>query len=211
MTQAYPLAWPEGWPRTRARKNGQFREGQNNYARGTTAKRISLATAASRVREELEKLGVNFRDDAVISTNLKLNMSGVPCGDQGEPIDRGVAVYWKAKGKPMRVMAIDVYERVADNLAAVAATLEAMRAIDRHGGAQILDRAFTGFTALPPPSATADWWVVLGVYRQASREEIIAAHHRLTSEHHPDRGGSVAKMAEINVARDKGLAERTVR
>ena len=38
-------------------------------------------------------------------------------------------------------MAIDAYTRTADNLAAVAATLEAMRAIERHGGAQILERA----------------------------------------------------------------------
>jgi len=52
-------------------------------------------------------------------------------------------------------MAIDIYDTVAGNLAAVAATLDAMRAIERHGGAQILKRAFQGFKALPSSTATA--------------------------------------------------------
>ncbi|KVD37855.1 hypothetical protein WJ41_22830 [Burkholderia ubonensis] len=60
----------------------------------------------------------------------------------------GVAVYWETRAGARRVMAIDQYTRVADNLAAVAATLDAMRAIERHGGARILERAFTGFAAL---------------------------------------------------------------
>jgi hypothetical protein len=60
-------------------------------------------------------------------------------------------------------MAIDQYDRVEHNLAAIAATLDAMRAIKRHGGAEILDRAFTGFTALPAPMAGGKpWRQVLG-------------------------------------------------
>lgn len=55
-------------------------------------------------------------------------------------------------------MAIDQYYRVEENLAAIAATLDAMRAIERHGGAQILDRASTGFAALQAPMAVARSW-----------------------------------------------------
>jgi len=107
---------------------------------------------------------------------------------------------------PLQCMAIDRYDRVADNLAAIAATLEAMRAIERHGGAEILDRAFTGFAALPQPETS--WWVILGVAPNASCDEIEAAYRRLAMKHHPDRGGDPHEMARINAARDVGLQER---
>ena len=76
--------------------------------------------------------------DSIISTNLKLRLDGLPRSDQKEPDDPGVAVYWQRLSKPKKVMAIDLYDRIADNLAAIGATLNAMRAIERHGGALIL-------------------------------------------------------------------------
>jgi predicted metal-dependent phosphoesterase TrpH len=98
---------------------------------------------------------------------------------------------------------------VADNLAAVAATLEAMRAIERHGGAAILERAFTGFIALPAPIAAGmkrEWWVVLDCSPNSGREIIEHSFKRLASRYHPDKeGGSAAKMAELNGARAEAL------
>ena len=114
---------------------------------------------------------MNVVDDSIVSTNLKLNLAGLPRGDQGEPSDPGVAVYFQKKSGPMRVIAIDAYRRVRDNLAAIAATLEAMQAIERHGGAQILERAFTGFDALPAPKK---WWDILECRQDASRDVIEA-------------------------------------
>jgi hypothetical protein len=67
-----------------------------------------------------------------------------------------VAVYWADPDSGVQqCMAIDIYDSVAGNLAAVAATVDAMRSIERHGGAQILKRAFSGFTALPSSTTTA--------------------------------------------------------
>src|SRR3984893_16238997 len=129
-------------------------------------------------------MGMNS-DDILISTNVKLRLDGLPRSDQ-EPSDPGAAVYWQKKGQSMRCMAIDRYDRVADNLAAIAATLEAMRAIERHGGAAILDRAFTGFKALAAPEQP---FQVLGVGANASKEEIERAYRLLATKHHPDRGG----------------------
>ena len=48
---------------------------------------------------------------------------------------------------------------------------------------------------------------LLGVEAGAGREEIIAAHRRLTTLVHPDRGGSNAAMQEANAARDLLLDE----
>ena len=191
--EAYPLTWPQGWPRKKSH--------QRSRAKFSTSGRVlSVMDGIQRVLLELERLGVE-RDDLVISTDIPTRLDGLPRSDRTVP-DPGVAVYWR-KGKDTRCMAIDRYDRVADNLAAIAATLEAMRAIERHGGAEILDRAFTGFVALPAPE---QWWQVLGVAENATGEEIDAAWRRLAAQHHPDRGGDSAQMARINTARDQGLA-----
>jgi hypothetical protein len=191
--EAYPLTWPQGWPRKKSY--------QRSRAKFSTSGRVlSVMDGIQRVLLELERLGVK-RDDLVISTDIPTRLDGLPRSDR-TVVDPGVAVYWR-KGKDTRCMAIDRYDRVADNLAAIAATLEAMRAIERHGGAEILDRAFTGFVALPAPE---QWWQVLGVAENATGEEIDAAYRRLAALHHPDRGGDSAQMARINTARDQGLA-----
>ncbi|WP_324072825.1 MAG: J domain-containing protein [Erythrobacter sp.] len=48
---------------------------------------------------------------------------------------------------------------------------------------------------------------LLGVEAGAGRDEIIAAHRRLTALVHPDIGGTNAAMQEANAARDLLLAE----
>ena len=48
---------------------------------------------------------------------------------------------------------------------------------------------------------------LLGVETGAGREEIIAAHRRLTTLVHPDKGGTNAAMQEANAARDLLLDE----
>ncbi len=48
---------------------------------------------------------------------------------------------------------------------------------------------------------------LLGVEAGAGREDVIAAHRRLTALVHPDRGGTTAAMQEANAARDLLLAE----
>jgi hypothetical protein len=48
---------------------------------------------------------------------------------------------------------------------------------------------------------------LLGVEAGASRDEIVAAHRRLTALVHPDIGGTNAAMQEANAARDLLLDE----
>ncbi|MGH8073692.1 MAG: J domain-containing protein [Lysobacter sp.] len=192
---------------------------------------ISIADAVSRIRSELARMGIDD-DDLVISTNLLLRLDGLPRSSQRDPDDPGAAVYWTdaaTPGNPPRCMAIDRYDRVADNLAAVAATLEAMRAIERHGGAAILERAFTGFTALPAPEAKDPWWEVLGWRTRAmltaaavdhglqqscnplesERQLVVDAYRRLRSQHHPDKpGGDATAFRRVQAAYDQYQLEQ---
>lgn len=195
--QAFPLQWPAGWRRTPSyqRTTAKFKRADQ---------RLNVGDGASRVYRELAAMGI-AEHKIILSSDLRLRLDGKPYSDQATgSMDPGVAVYWQ-DGAQQRCMAIDRYDRIADNLAAVAATIEAMRAIERHGGALILDRAFQGFTALP---AAETWWQVLKLSGpNATRQEIELAHRRLAMEHHPDRpGGNNELMAQINRARDLGFA-----
>jgi hypothetical protein len=208
---AYPLQWPAGWPRAKSRKRAKFGTGERVYLQSggswLSKRNVTIAEATRRVMTELRALGV--RDgSSIVSTNLELRNDGLPRSGQREPDDPGVAVYWQRRGEPQKVMAIDLYDRVADNLAAVAATLSAMRSIERHGGAQILERAFTGFDALPAPAAEPHWSEVLKCTRNASVEEIERAWRAAAKVAHPDAGGSQEAMVRINAAREAALRER---
>lgn len=201
MIAAFPLQWPEGWPRTKdyARQHGRF----STRSRSTTRelpKALTVMEGIERVFDELERFGVG-RDDIVVSSNMRTRLDGLPRSDQKAPDDPGVAVYWQTRSGARRVMAIDRYRRVADNLAAVAATLDAMRAIERHGGAQILDRAFTGFTALAAPAPSRNWREVIGVPSdELDLGAVRAAYRRRAAVLHPDRGGTHEQMVELNIA-----------
>lgn len=157
--QRYPLTWPAGWPRrTDKRTAARFSTAERRLGESWTGRRdVTVAEAIQRVLGELSRMGV-AEGDSIISTNLETRLDGLPRSNQREPDDPAVAVYWQVIGSPMRVMAIDRYDTVAGNLAAIAATLDAMRAIERHGGAQILERAFAGFDALPAPPPLAPFF-----------------------------------------------------
>ena len=201
---AYPLCWPEGWPRTSAdaRTSARFSRGEKQYGGNTSwtrMRQLTVTDGVQRVLEELVRFGVD-RQDIVISTNVRTRLDGLPRSGERDPDDSGAAVYWIDRDARNRVMAIDRYDRVADNLAAIAATLDALRAIERHGGGQILERAFTGFTALPNPNAPEDWRQVLGVPGCQSLAAANEAYKRLRSKHHPDNGGQADMFYKINRA-----------
>ena len=203
MIAAHPLTWPGGWRRTpaTARAHAHFGRRTRSSGQSWSSKRdLTIAESIDRVLSELERFGFG-RDDIVISTNLPVRLDGLPRSDARNPDDPGAAVYWQERAGARRVIAIDQYLRVADNLAAIAATLEAMRAIERHGSAQILERAFTGFAALPAPEARG-WRQVMGLNELETDIVVIrAAFRKLAAERHPDRlTGSHDDMAELNAA-----------
>lgn len=213
---AYPLSWPAGWKRTEPsdRTRGKFAKmgwsGEPGSAQNFRhARDLSLAEAVSRLLGELGRFGVVV-GDSVISTNVPVRLDGLPRGDARVPADPGVAVYWqRLVDQAPKVMAIDRYDRVQDNVAAVAATLEAMRAIERHGGAVILDRAFTGFTALPSPIAAArPWREVLGLTGATVSPAVVKdAYRKARGAGHPDKGGSPGAFVAVQDAYHQAARE----
>jgi hypothetical protein len=217
VPERYPLSWPASWRRTPAadrvrahfgRTETRFNPalGRNDYA---GKRSLSVADAIQRIALELERNGAST-DNAIISTNVPTRLDGLPRSDRGEPADPGVAVYWTRKGKK-ESMAVDVYDRVADNLAAVAATLEAFRAIARHGGAQILERTFTGFAQLPAAIVTARPWRFVFAFREGEAVDIEKMDRRYRErarDLHPDVvTGDHDRMVELNQAREAARRE----
>jgi hypothetical protein len=139
----------------------------------------------------------------VISTNIELRRDGLPYANRREPSDKGVAVYFDYKRRPM-CFACDRWDRIGDNIYAIAKTIEALRGIERWGSGSMVEQAFTGFVALPAPKSAYE---ILGIRVDASEEEIESAFRQKAKQLHPDAGGSASAMAELNEAR-RMLKER---
>lgn len=200
--QAYPLQWPQGRPRRAAhqRKDGRFHK---TDWRTNTKRSLTVTEAVARLLAEADRIGAR---GVVISSNLEIRQDGLPRSGQRKPDDPGVCVYFHLAGKP-RAMPCDTYHNVEDNIAAIAAHIEATRAIERHGVATVSEM-FAGFVALPPPSAAKkrNWWDVMEFAGpHVTREKIEARFRELAKTRHPDTGGSVEAMAELNQARKEAL------
>ncbi len=221
VVRAFPLQWPASWKRTPpgSKRHGRFFKGKDRVLGEQTYRgqaEVSVADAVERIRRQLRLMDVQ-EHDIVISTNLKLRLDGAPRSDQPQPKDTGAAVYWlapydprQASEAPRRCMAIDLYERVEHNLAAIASTLEALRQIERHGGAAILDRAFSGFTALPSAAAgQRPWRDVLGFGSDFPiRAEVVKEEYqKRRSQAHPDKGGSHEQFLIVQAAYEAAARE----
>jgi hypothetical protein len=189
---AYPLSWPAGWQRTRNPRRSAYGD-------------RSLAVAREAITREVRLLGGTA---LIISSNLELRLDGLPRSGQRQPNDRGVAIYFKYKRKPVS-FANDRWNSVEDNLWAISLALSAIRQIERTGASEMLDRAFAGFDALPAPGETSgeSWWDVLGVSSQANLDEIKAAYRSLARQHHPDVGGDPAEFDRVTRAYKTAIGE----
>lgn len=191
MAEAFPLSWPHGYPRTEDWKR-----------RRSDFKAFSFAQARDSLMAEIRRLGAR---NPVLSTNVPLKRDGLPYANQGPLKDPGVAVYFtRGHGAKERqlVLACDRWNRIEDNMRAIERTIDAMRGMERWGCSDMLDRAFTGFTALPPPPpARNTWWEILGFDRSSvSLEACEDAYRTLIRRAHPDLGGSHEAAQRLNNA-----------
>lgn len=193
MIENYPLTWPEGWPRT-----PDYRRSSSKFSPK------SFAVVRDQLLDELRLFRAT---KVVLSTNIPLRQDGLPYASFRIPTDTGVAVFFQRNGKPM-VLACDKWRRIEDNVASILKTINAIRGIERWGSSELMERAFTGFTALPAPKPAAPkraWHEVLGVAEWAHPEDVKSARSALLMKHHPDRGGSSERTTEINQAWDEYL------
>lgn len=199
MANAFPLQWPEGWNRTAYRRSAPYK--------------VAVDKAHEELVRELLLLGA-AKGSLVVSSNVPpRNTFGAPRNDGATVSDPGVAVYWVSKSHGERVMACDRWDSVRGNIRAIGMAVAGLRAIDRAGASQILDRAFSAFGALPASSAVPAaraWWTVLGfpqeLLKALSPAVVDARYRELAYKAHPDRGGSAAEMAELNAAREQAKA-----
>src|SRR3990172_1283646 len=188
-TRAFPLYWPEGWPRTDDYKRKRARFDDRSVYQG---RRV--------LGDEVRRFGGT---ELIISSNLELRNDGNPRSNQRQPRDPGVAIFFK-RNKMDMALACDIYLTVEDNLWALCRTLEALRQIERDGSPALINRAFKGFMALPDPDAR-EWWEELNISRTASNEEIRKAYIQLAKQHHPDAGGDAAMFDRVQKAYDLAM------
>src|SRR3990167_3602900 len=177
---AYPLYWPPGYERQRVRERARFVKKTGEHKRSRT-----VNEAVTDVIYELRMLGITDDRKIVISTNLELRLDGYPRANQRDPADPGVSVWWVDKKGLSRVMASDGYDRIADNLYAIALSLEALRGLSRWKCSGLLERAMNALVALPAPVGES-WWEVLGVSRDGAEAAIREAFTDKRKRAHPD-------------------------
>lgn len=213
--EAFPLRWPEGWPRTAPHRRSddrrfwrQSERSEYGYRRGS----LTANQAYNSLVEEMRKIGAK---NVVVSSNVAVRNDGGMIAKSAERRhdDLGVAIYFTRKGKSF-VMAQDAFETIAGNLRSLALAIDAMRTLERHGGGTMMERAFDGFSALPPPAGAKPkrprWQVLRFPESEEDREllsvgEIEARYRTLAKKMHPDMGGSDEEMAELNEARTDAL------
>jgi hypothetical protein len=92
-------------------------------------------------------------------------------------------------------MACDRYDEVSQNVAAIAAHIEATRRIERYGVATAAE-TLQAFEALPAPfDAVRDWRKILGDCDTVTG--VRDAWRAKAQEAHPDKGGHHAAMAAL--------------
>lgn len=189
MIEAFPLHWPTGYKRTSGRKQSIFKQ--------TMLDKIQML-----LRAELDRMKAK---NVIISSNIPLRRDG---GLYSEYLakkmeDPGIAVYFKYKDQDV-VICCDQYEYPWENMYALANGIKAIRGMDRWGVSEFIERAFTGFKALPE-SIEREWYSVLGVEKTANAMQVKDAYRKMAQIHHPDAGGSSEMFNSINKAYQQAL------
>jgi hypothetical protein len=191
--EAFPLQWPDGWPRTKRPTRSNFKVTSFGHVRDRVIHEIRLMNGSN----------------VVISTNIPLRLDGLPYASfKGGLQDPGVAVYWFDKtARARRCMACDRWDRVRDNMRALEKSIDALRGLKRWGSTEIVARAFEGFKALPPTGK--DWRAIFGVPagHNPPMDDIKKQYHKLARLAHSDHGGNEAEMVRLNEAMSAAKAE----
>lgn len=200
----HPLCWPTWFPRTHSSERVDGRFGKKS-GRGFGLEDLTIPQARQRILKQLgsfTRVGYADRCDlenVIISSNLSVNKDGWLLAKQKKIIDPGVAIYF-VLDRVSRCIPCDMYLKPEDNMAAIAATLDALRTVERHGS-QMFNAAFSGFDALPAPknSSARSWQEVLE-YFGIDIAEAEKAYKIARKNAHPDHGGNDDEFNEVQEA-----------
>lgn len=180
-----------GYKRTECRISSAFKQ--------------TMERAQQFLHEEIKRLGAR---DLVVSSNIPVRKDGLFYTDwmNRRIDDPGVAIYFKYKGKDV-AMCCDQYLKIWENVYALGKSIEAMRALERYGVSEFLERAFTGFAELPPivsqtQKTEQTIWEILGLNgKPLTLEDVKAAYREKAKVLHPDMPtGDADKFRELNSA-----------
>lgn len=190
--EAFPLHWPDGYPRSNYKKRSAFR--------------CTFSGAVKGITHEIRLMGGK---NPIISTNIPIKKDGFPYSATTfrKPDDPGVAVYFTYENEQI-VLACDKWTNIEENMQAICKALEAMRGIERWGVTDMLKRAFTGFKALPNGVTEYNnepWFKVLHVSKTAPEEMVKTAYRHLVKKYHPDNldTGDSKMFEKIQAAYDR--------
>jgi hypothetical protein len=187
MQEAFPLTWPDAWKRTPA------------HLRQRSSFAVTFAKARDDLYVQLEKMGAKR---VILSTNIPVRLDGIPYANAPNPSDPGAALYFEYKNSP-RCFACDKFKTVLENIRSIGLTIASIRAIERYGASEMMERAFKGFTALPE-RAGEYWREILGFAReeQITVNDVERQFKQLAHEAHPDKGGNVERWHQLVQARE---------
>lgn len=198
LEQRYPLQWPQGYKRM---PSHHFPQNSGRFGGRET---LTFAKARNSLLEELKRIGAK---DVIISSNHRVSRDGVVV-ETTNIKDHGVAVYFERKGKRL-AMARDGFNNTAGNMRSLALAIEGLRQLERHGGAEMMEKAFTGFAALPDPNYV-DWRATFGFKSdQSVTEAMVQQRYReLAKQLHSDvtdLNDNGKAMTQLNIARDRAI------
>jgi hypothetical protein len=191
----YPLHYPTGWSRTKFRQRSQFDPKGNR-------------TFAQARDELLRQLKLLRASKVILSTNIPLRQDGLPYAKFRQPDDPGVAVYFNLNNKP-RVLACDAWDKVIDNIWAIAKDIDAQRGRLRWKVITV-EQMFPVYE-LPDADRSKPWWEVLGISRHANWSDVKEAYRDKAKKHHPDVGGDRQQWDQIQAAYDQAFRGLSVK
>lgn len=192
---AYPLTWPTGWKRS------------PSYDYKFGAFRVHPDQAVKDLLHEIDLLG---GENPIISSNMAIRKDGKPYIRAPQIVDPGVAV-WFDRDEHQQVIACDTYDKPWKNIRGVWITIRALRDMQRQGASEMLERAFTGFIALPSPemNAARGWREAFGFAKDETPplSEVKKRFHHQAKMHHPDQGGNEHMFKAVNEAWQQAKTE----
>ncbi len=194
MTEAFPLQWPAGRPKT------------EKWKRRSAPFKTTIGKARDELLHELKLLGArNIVISSNVATYTRAGQQIMYADQTGAKEEPGIAVYYSWEGEQY-CMSCDKWNNVSDNIQACNKAINALRGIERWGTGDMMKAAFTGFKALPE-AREMQWWDILGINSRASKDQIKDAYRKKAMQHHPDRGGNAETFHKIQKAYETAIAD----